>query len=484
MVYTNLLMFSIYLYLMIKFILNNKLICTEKAGGISLLDFIRYEMDLPGTKVGCREGDCGACTVLEGSLENGKINYKSINSCLTPLVNANGKHIVTIEGINMETLNPVQKALCENSAIQCGFCTPGFVMSLTAYLFLREHSDREKAISSLSGNICRCTGYKSIGKAADEVSRLLNEKDIREPVSWLVAKKYIPEYFSGISERLKDLNNEPAFPAKNGVFIAGGTDLMVQKPLELAEINVRSFTGRMDLKGIKIKNSKCIIGAAATMSEIAQSTIIKEIIPDIASYFKLISSEAVRNMATIAGNIVNASPIGDLTIIFLAFDSEIILEGSKGERSVCLKDFFLSYKKIIIKKGEVVKSINFKIPSKPNLFNFEKVSKRKHLDIASVNTAIRIKMRNNKIDECSLSAGGVSPIPLFLKDTSDFLIGKSISSETIIEANGIMQKEISPISDVRGSAEYKRLLLRQLFFVHFIKLFPGKVNLNEILNVK
>jgi xanthine dehydrogenase small subunit len=477
-------MFSNYLYLMIKFILNNELVSTEKPGGISLLDFIRYDMYLPGTKVGCREGDCGACTVLEGSLENGRINYKSINSCLTPLVNANGKHIVTVEGVNMDVLNPVQKAIHDNSATQCGFCTPGIVMSLTAHLFSHELSDREKAIASLSGNICRCTGYKSIEKTADEVSGLLIEKNTSDPVSWLVSKKFIPEYFSGISEKLRNLKNESEFNGKNTVFIAGGTDLMVQKPVELAEINVRPFSGRKDLKGIKIKNRNCIIGAASTMSEIAQSNVLKEILPELASYFMLISSEQIRNMATIAGNIVNASPIGDLTIIFLALDSEIVMEGSKGEKSVALKDFFLGYKKLKIKKGEVMKSINFAIPSKPILFNFEKVSKRKHLDIASVNSAIRLKMEGNKIEECSLSAGGVNQIPLFLTKTSDFLIGKTISAKTIIEANEIMQNEISPISDVRGSEEYKRLLLRQLFFGHFIKLFPGKVNLNDVLNIK
>jgi xanthine dehydrogenase small subunit len=484
MVYTNLLMFSIYLYLMIKFILNNKLVSSEKPGGISLLDFIRYDMDLPGTKVGCREGDCGACTVLEGSLENGKTFYKSINSCLTPLVNAHGKHIVTIEGINTKNLTPVQKAIHDNSATQCGFCTPGFVMSLTAYMFSNELSDRKKAIASLSGNICRCTGYKSIEKAANEISGLLTEKDTSDPVSWLVSKNYIPKYFSHISEKLKSINNETEFPGKNAVFIAGGTDLMVQKAEELAEINATSFIGRKDLKGISVKNGKCITGAASTMSEIEQSSVFKEIIPEIGSYFRLISSEPIRNMATLAGNIVNASPIGDLTIIFLALDSEIILESSKGVKSVSLKDFFLGYKKLKIKKGEVVKSINFTIPSKPLLFNFEKVSKRKHLDIASVNTAIRLKMKDNMIDECSLSAGGVSPIPLSLAETSDFLIGKSITSETLIEANEIMQNEISPISDVRGSLEYKRLLLRQLFFAHFIKLFPRKVNVSEVLNIR
>ena len=129
---------------MITFILNNQLVSSDKPAGTSLLDFIRYEMDLPGTKIGCREGDCGACTVLEGTLNNGKVNYKSIVSCLTPLGNVHGKHIVTIEGINMEHLSPVQKAFVDNAATQCGFCTPGFVMSLTAYCLSKEKSTRQE----------------------------------------------------------------------------------------------------------------------------------------------------------------------------------------------------------------------------------------------------------------------------------------------------------------------------------------------------
>ncbi len=155
---------------MITFILNNEKVSTGSPAGSSLLDFVRYETGLPGTKIGCREGDCGACTVLMGSLENGTVSYKSIVSCLTPLVNVHGKHIVTVEGINTGHLSPVQKALVDNSATQCGFCTPGIVMSLTAFSLADTKPTAETAIASVSGNICRCTGYKSIEKAAEAIA--------------------------------------------------------------------------------------------------------------------------------------------------------------------------------------------------------------------------------------------------------------------------------------------------------------------------
>jgi xanthine dehydrogenase small subunit len=193
---------------------------------------------------------------------------------------------------------------------------------------------------------------------------------------------------------------------------------------------------------------------------------------------KLIASETVRNMATVAGNIVNASPIGDMSVILLALNAEVTIAGAGLERSVPLKDFFLSYKKLDLTKEEFVKSIVFDYQTEPILFNFEKVSKRTHLDIASVNSAIRLTMKGQDISECYLSAGGVSPVPLFLRKTSEFLSCKPVTSEIVLRANDIMQEEISPISDVRGSVEYKRLLLRQLLLAHFLRLFPERLNIS------
>jgi xanthine dehydrogenase small subunit len=468
---------------MISFILNNQPINTERQSGTPLLDFIRYEMNLPGSKAGCREGDCGACTVLEGTLKNGVVSYISVVSCLTPLANVHGKHIVTIEGINMDYLSPVQKAIIENNATQCGFCTPGFVMSLTAFALSQEKPNKENAIAYISGNICRCTGYKSIEKVAEDLADLLKNKDLNDPVNWLVKNRFLPIYFSAITERLSEINRPESDSSVKEIIVAGGTDLLVNKAEEFNELNISTFSHREDLKGIRVENNRCIIGASTTTSEIEHSSIINALIPEISSYFRLIASKSIRNMGTIGGNIVNASPIGDLIILFLALNSDIILIGSGGSTTVPLKEFFTGYKKLKIRNDEIVKSIVFTLPQKQVLFNFEKVSKRKHLDIASVNSAIQITADNNRIRECSLSAGGVSPIPLFLTRTCDFLTGKIISNDIILQANIIMQEEITPISDIRGSRNYKRLLLRQLFFAHFIKLFPGNVYINKIVQI-
>ncbi len=194
---------------MISFILNDELIKTNKPGGITLLDFIRYKENLKGTKIGCREGDCGACTVIEGQLDNGFVKYKTIVSCLTPLGNVHGKHIVTIEGLNQEQLSPVQQALVEHNGTQCGFCTPGFAISLTAFLLNEGKSDIEIAIAAIDGNICRCTGYKSIVRTAAELVELKKKIPSSEIVSWLVKNDFLPEYFLGINGQLKNIQRLP-----------------------------------------------------------------------------------------------------------------------------------------------------------------------------------------------------------------------------------------------------------------------------------
>lgn len=466
---------------MITFILNNKLIQTEAHPGTTLLDFIRYGENLPGTKIGCREGDCGACTVLEGTYSNNKVHYKSIVSCLTPLGNTQGKHIVTIEGVNMKELSPVQNAMVENSGTQCGFCTPGFVMSLTGHSLSEEQSTHEKAIAAISGNICRCTGYKSIEKAAESISELLKVKDISDPVKWLVENSFLPEYFLEIGDKLKQIKNKYE-SIENSKIIGGGTDLMVQKPEEIAETNINLFYQRNDLKEIKEDKDSIIIGSACNAAEIMKSGIMQKYFPDIQTHFKLISSEPIRNMGTIAGNFVNASPIGDLSIYFLALNANINLKEAKNTRKIPLKNFFLDYKKLNLNKEEYIESIVIPIPEKEYKFNFEKVSKRTHLDIASVNSAIYVKLNADLIEECSVTAGGVSPIPKYLNKTSEYLVGKKITNGTVLKASKLLQEEISPISDVRGTEDYKRLLARQLFFAHFIKLCPNSISLNELLS--
>ena len=466
---------------MIEFLLNNRIIRTSQNTGMTLLDYVRYEKNLHGTKIGCREGDCGACTVLVGSISDaGKLEYKSITSCISPLGNAHGKHIVTVEGTNLkEKLTVVQQAMKDNYATQCGFCTPGFVMALTGFAISNTKKNSTNALNAISGNICRCTGYKSIKNAAENVCQKLDYDNGGMPLDWLIENEFIPEYFKDINEKLLAFKTTSA-NQNSGKAISGGTDLYVQQADNLIDDSVNLILNNEYLKGIKIDNSICTLGANSTVTDLWNHNELNSYFPNLKQHLKLVSSEQIRNMASFGGNIVNASPIGDMTIFFLALNSDItLLNESNIERTIALKDFYSGYKTYDLKKGELIKSIHFKLPSKNSLFNFEKVCKRQHLDIASVNTAIQIEVKDHFITNAHVSIGGVFAFPKYLEKTSAFLKGKELNIQLIIEANTILQTEISPISDVRGTSEYKRLLSRQLFYSHFIELFPDTFSLNN-----
>lgn len=465
---------------MISFVLNNKIIETDQPKGMVLLDFIRQEQSLMGTKTGCREGDCGACTVLEGTLHNGTVQYQSILSCLTPLGNVQGKHIVTIEGLEKQLLSPVQQAISDRAATQCGFCTPGFIMSLTAHSLKKETSDKVKTVASVSGNICRCTGYKSIELAADDVNQNLKGKDLNNTTEWLVKNGFVPEYFLTIPVKLEQIKAQKE-STQPGITVGGGTDLFVQKADALYYSDLVLTQDNPEMKQIEFSGNHCFVGASVTASQLMENQQLLQHFPDLKQYFKLISSEPVRNMGTLAGNIVNASPIADLVAIFLALDATVHLKKNKHKREIPLREFYKGYKELDLLHGEIIEKVSFVLPTKNSVFNFEKVSKRTHLDIASVNTALQLQVEKETITNVNVAAGGVFPYPFYAKQTVTFLTGKSLNNQTLREAAQVLMKEIAPISDIRGSKEYKSLLLRQLFFAHFVKLFPDKIHFTELI---
>ncbi len=498
---------------MIRFILNNQTIETDLPRGSTVLDFVRYHKNLKGTKIGCREGDCGACTILVGELSDEKVKYRTQTSCLMPIANAIGKHIVTVEGINKENgeLTEVQSAMVEESGTQCGFCTVGFVMSLTNFCIDETPKTVDSAISAIDGNICRCTGYKSIERASARICSALSEPSAVadglsikpksfDGLNFAILNEIVPEYFANIKERLSEISNfkfqvsnpeNPKSEITNPKFVGGGTDLYVQRPEEMAQTEAENLFDNRKLRFIKESGEFIEIGASTVVTDLLESSLMQNLFPQLFKHLKLVSSTPIRNMATLAGNLVNASPIGDMTAWFLALDAEISVRTASGsDRVIPLRDFYLGYKKLAKTEDEFISKICFQTDF--THFNFEKVCKRTYLDIASVNTAISLKIRSPRvskggnihvddsalaharasvIEHAHVSAGGVAPIPLYLQKTSEFLRGKEISEPTIIEANEILQTEISPISDVRGSESYKRLLARQLFTAHFVELF-------------
>ena len=456
---------------MVKFILNNQLVTANQASGSTVLDYVRYFKQLKGTKIGCREGDCGACTVLVGDYEDGQLVYRSMTSCLMPLGNAAGKHIVSVEGINMQDLTPVQHAMAATNGTQCGFCTIGFVMSLTGFVLGKETKEYKQAIASVDGNICRCTGYKSIERAAAMLTQKVADKPSDKTTEWLVTNGFIPDYFLNIDQRLKELRKNlipaPITQLNGETILGGGTDLLVQKHHAVKRATTVHLYDDKSLKNIRIEAGEVHIGASVTVTAFAESPLMQGLFPDLAKHIKLISSTPIRNMATLAGNLVNASPIGDMSVYLLALDSKIVLEKAGTTRTIALKDFYKGYKQLDKLPGEKIVEIIFTAPAKTARFNFEKVCKRTHLDIASVNSACLLELNAEGIvQSVHLSAGGVAPYPKYLANTAAFLIGKPLTEAVITDAINIINTEIAPIGDARGTETYKRLLLGQLFKAH------------------
>ncbi len=441
---------------MIEFLLNDRKVRTGSAGGTRVLDWLRNEVGLMGTREGCREGDCGACTVVLGSLEETGIRYRAVCSCLLPLSAVHRSHLVTIEGISPPgRLNPFQKAFVEECASQCGFCTPGMIMSLTGFLLGNREFTLENAMESLDGNICRCTGYASVRRAVESVMTGIRGSSDR--VAAMVEQGHVPEYFNEVSSNLGAIGERSV--SGGTVPVAGGTDLYVN-PDAGASGEEPSFIQAPS--GINIREGMVLAGAGTTMEELRESPVFRELFPDIDGFLARVASTQIRSIATIGGNIVNASPIGDMAVLFLALGATV----HTGGRSLPLKEFYLGYRKVDLDKEEIIEKVTFPLPPEGAMLSALKVCKREYLDIASVNSAALLVLQGSSVRSASLSAGGVYPYPLFLEAASSFLVGRELTESTILETAGIAAGEITPISDIRGSAEYKTELLRSQVIAH------------------
>lgn len=457
----------------LRFILNDDLVEVDERPGTPVLDWLRSVHGLRGTKEGCREGDCGACLVLLGRLEGPRVAYRAQTSCLLPLAEVDGAHLVTVEGLGGDGLSPVQRLLVEEGAIQCGFCTPGLAVGLTGFLLAAERPDLDSAITAVEGNICRCTGYVSIRRAADRLVDLARAVPAdAERVPALVREGLLPKSFAAIPDRLARLAPPPAAgdlePGR--LVVAGGTDAYVQRPDEVAAADLYLLS-RAGLGGVWSDEQDLYIGVATTVEELFSSVELMAAVPGLHRARRLVSSQPIRHRATVGGNIVNASPIGDLTIMLLGLGAEVGVGRTACDRTLPLADLFQGYKQLALRPGELVRWVRFPLDRRHGRFNFEKVSKRVTLDIASVNSAISLRVERGVIADARLAAGGVAPVPLALTGTQAFLEGREVSAATARGAADVAASEISPISDVRGSADYKSMLLQRLVLAHFHALF-------------
>ena len=467
----------------ITFILNDQRITENVPSGLLALDYLRKKKHLTGSKEGCKEGDCGACTVMVGDLQSdGRVRYRPMTSCLLPMGELQGRHLVTIEGLNMEHLSPIQAAMVDKGGTQCGYCTPGFVVSMTNWL-VDEHLslDLDGLKYAISSNLCRCTGYRSIKDAGCQAACALAPKlEGQERVPALCEAKALPKYFLHIPSRLAEIEKEPVAEEKDAVIIAGGTDLYVQRGEELPDTNVLLLNKRTPRQEPLEEAGWIKVDARMDFESFARNSVIQQNIPQVETYNELVASWAVRTRSTLGGNICNASPIADMTCLLLALGTELELQKGDVIRRLPLKDFYLGYKQLAKEKEEIVTYLYFPKTKEHDAINWEKVSKRAWLDIATVNSAMKANVIDGVVREMNIALGGVAATPFLLKQTSAFLLGKELSWEIVLQALALAQEEFTPISDVRGSGSYKRLLARQLILSHFIKLYPEQIREEEV----
>jgi xanthine dehydrogenase small subunit len=469
---------------MLHFILNDRPVATDRPVGTIALDYLRGEQHLLGTKEGCREGDCGACMVLLGELQDdGTLLYRPAPACLLPIGELARRHLVTIEGLNGDGLNPIQRALVDAGAVQCGYCTPGLVVALTAYFLSTPDRSTDSALDAIGGNLCRCTGYAAVRRAVAGLCRRFPiQAGVRNGnLAALITEGLVLPYFAAVPEQLNHLQGEQVSATDaETIVVAGGTDLFVQRANGLVDAPLSFLSNVGRYRGIRSDGDRCWIGAATTIEEIRCSRLLAAIIPSLEQDLLLMCSAPIRRQATVGGNLVNASPIADLIVLFLALGATVELEGSSGRREVALDEFYSGYRRTVLQRGEIVAGIHFERPLPDARLSFEKVAKRRLLDIAAVNTAMAIRVSGGVIESIGLSAGGVAPAPVILRAAEDYLRGKPVSAEHVRVGASIAEAEIAPISDIRGSAEYKRLLLRQLLYAHFLKTCPTCVRAEEL----
>jgi len=450
----------------------------------TLLNFVRTKLKKTGTKEGCAEGGCGACTVVLGELKNDDINYTAVNSCITFLPTLSGKQLILVEDLIAEdsSLHPVQEAMVKYHGSQCGFCTPGFVMSLFAMFKNYSNLNEDVIKDSIAGNLCRCTGYLPIIKAAKslrtkkkidhfyknkkktitQLKKIGNESIViyRKDKKYF-APRYIPELKKILKKNI------------NSQFLSGGTDLSLSVTKERKDINSIIYINSVKELNY-IKNNKEFIEVGATTPLTKFELYIKKYYPDFNKILKRYGSVQIRNVATVAGNIATASPIGDNLPLLLALDSKVVLQGIKKSKILPINDFFLSYRKTKLKAGQFIHSIRIPIFDK-NIFKAYKISKRYDDDISAVCAAFNLKIENKKIKDIKIAYGGMSAIPKRATYCERILLNSSITDEVIKEAKNALEKDFAPLSDMRASAKYRKIIAKNLLEKCFLEINKKKL---------
>jgi len=472
----------------IRFLLNGENIAlSQVAPDETLLDWLRLRRSLRGSKEGCAEGDCGACTVLVGKLAGDGLVYESVNACIRFMGSLDGCHVVTIEHLRGEgeKLHPVQQAMVDFHGSQCGFCTPGFVMSLYG-LWMKEPEPADAVIEkALQGNLCRCTGYEAIMRAARAISSY--GKAAKDPlaVERAAVMKKLAALRDGSRVEIGTEKHRLIVPAdvddfaavlereEKPTIVAGSTDVGLWVTKQMRDISPVIFIGHLDgLRTLSEKDGVVSIGAGVTYTE-AFSTLSKRI-PALGPLIDRIGGEQVRNMGTIGGNIANGSPIGDTPPPFIALGASLTLRKGKARRTIPLEDFFIAYGKQDRQPGEFVEAVHVPMPAKDSHFAVYKITKRRDEDItASLGAFLLMLAKDGTVASIRIAYGGMAATPKRASAVEAALTGKPWTEDAVNAALEAYAGDFTPLTDMRATAEYRMLAARNLLVRFFAETQGG-----------
>jgi xanthine dehydrogenase small subunit len=438
----------------------------------TLLEVLREDLGACGTKEGCGEGDCGACTVVVAEPEGAGLRYRAINSCIRLAHSVDGLALWTVEDLAQAdgTLHPAQESMVQCHGSQCGFCTPGFVMSLFGmyqnHVRAGREITRERAQADLSGNLCRCTGYRPILEAAQRMADLpataIDEANLVAKLTALRVQPAAPGSASGyqmpttLPELLALRRDHPGAQV-----VAGCTDVGLWVTKQHRRLpQVLDVTRVRELRQIETGRGHLSIGAAVPLADAFAALVAQR--PSLAAFAERFAGLPVRNSGTLGGNVANGSPIGDSMPLLIALDTRIVLASARGARSLALEDFYTGYRQTALAADEVVVRLDVPLPAPDEFLRAYKISKRYDDDISAVCLAIRMHRAGDTLTGVRIGAGGVAATPARARQAEAVLEGQAWSEATANAAANALRAQFHPISDMRASAAYRREVLGNL----------------------